>query len=157
MRWYALKMPPGTTEDMTLFMSTRLLDVANSKIKLIDSKRNMEGADRRYLALSHCWGPVPIIRTMRNNYDKHNDQLLPEELSKAFREAIHVTLKLGFRYIWIDSLCIIQDDSSDWAVEAATICDVYQYAALNCNSSCSKRRCGMLHGEGGTIESPLSH
>lgn len=86
-------------EDMTPSMPTRLLGVADNKIKLIDSKRDMEGTDRRYLALSHCWGPVPIIRTMRNKYNKHSDQILPEELSKTFGEAIQVTRKLGFRYI----------------------------------------------------------
>ncbi|KAF3002886.1 hypothetical protein E8E13_001043 [Curvularia kusanoi] len=56
--------------------------------------------------------------------------ILWETLSKTFREAIHTTRKLGFRYIWIDSLCIIQDDDNDWSVEAATMCDVYQHAAL---------------------------
>ncbi|KAF2633498.1 HET-domain-containing protein, partial [Macroventuria anomochaeta] len=117
-------------EDSIPFLPTRLLDVGNDTIKLVESDEITNFADRRFLALSHCWGLVPIIRTLRNNYDKHRDRIPPEELSKTFREAIHTTRKLGFRYIWIDSMCIIQDSSTDWATEAATMCDVYQYATL---------------------------
>jgi hypothetical protein len=53
---------PGNVKS---FMPTRLLDVANNAIKLIDSKRYAVAVDRRCLALSHCWGPFPIIRTYR--------------------------------------------------------------------------------------------
>lgn len=135
------------------FLPTRLLDVANSTIRLIESKDIVDENSRRYLALSHCWGLVPIIRTLKDNYDKHKIQISEEDLSKTFKEAIHATRKLEFRYIWIDSMCIIQDDSDDWAKEAATMCDVYQFATLTLAAAhapggdvgCFKPRDGLLN------------
>ena len=112
-------------------MPTRLLDVSNNAVRLIESKHEVgDGADRSFVALSHCWGLIPIIRTLTSNYDEHRKGIVPERLSKTFREAVHATRKLGYRYIWIDSLCIKQDDGDDWAAEAATMCDVYQHATL---------------------------
>jgi hypothetical protein len=125
------KCRPLAAKDVATFVPTRLLDIGNGSIRLIESKYEMEAtADRSYVALSHCWGLVPIIRTLKENYAEHRKRIAPERLSKTFREAIHATRKLGYRYIWIDSLCIIQDDGDDWAEEAATMCDVYQSAIL---------------------------
>jgi hypothetical protein len=119
-------MPEGSIP----FLPTRVLDVANDSIKLIESKDVVDAKNRRYLALSHCWGLIPIIRTLKDNYDKHKSRISECELSKTFKEAVLATRKLGFQYIWIDSMCIIQDDIDDWAKEAATMCNVYQYATL---------------------------
>lgn len=51
-------------------------------------------------------------------------------MPKTFIDAIIVTRYLGLRYIWIDSLCICQDDDQDWARESARMCDVYSNAHL---------------------------
>ena len=113
------------------FVPTRLLDVSNNGVRLIESTSEIgKTGDRSYIALSHCWGLFPIIRTLKENHKQHTEAVPWEELSKTFREAIHTTRKLGFRFIWIDSMCIIQDDKDDWATEAATMCDVYQHAVL---------------------------
>jgi hypothetical protein len=119
------------TGGLSTFLPTRLIDVSNNNTKLVESKTNVGKCDdRRYLALSHCWGLVPIIRTLKDNYDSHKEGIPSASLSKTFREAIHATRKLGFRYIWIDSMCIVQDDNDDWAAEAATMCNVYQHATV---------------------------
>ena len=52
-------------------------------------------------------------------------------LPKTFRDAIYITQKLGVKYLWIDSLCIIQDSVEDWRQEAATMGRVYQNALCN--------------------------
>lgn len=73
-----------------------------------------------YAALSHCWG-VPSkrpIRTLKENMAKHRDRIRFEDLSRTFQEAIQVTRGLQLPYIWIDSLCIVQDDGEDWEREA---------------------------------------
>lgn len=116
----------------TPFVPTRLIDVSNDVVRLIESENDIKGdnADRRYVALSHCWGLIPIIRTLIANYKDHQRNIDPVRLSKTFRDAVHATRKLGFRYVWIDSLCIIQDSKSDWEAEAATMCDVYRNATL---------------------------
>ncbi|KAH9876663.1 hypothetical protein J1614_003795 [Plenodomus biglobosus] len=125
------KCRPPMSADAASFLPTRLLDVSNDDIRLIETAHEIQkDADRNFIALSHCWGLVTIIRTLKDNYEEHRRRIAPERLSKTFREAIHATRKLGYRYIWIDSLCIKQDDGADWAAEAATMCDVYQRAVL---------------------------
>lgn len=125
------KCRPQDSGQSSSFVPTRLLDVSNSEVRLIETKSEIgETGDRSYIALSHCWGSFPIIRTLKENYRQHTEAVPWENLSKTFREAIHTTRKLGFRFIWIDSMCIVQDDNDDWAAEAATMCDVYQHSVF---------------------------
>jgi hypothetical protein len=48
-----------------------------------------------------------------------------EQLTKTMQEAMKTTLRLGYQYLWIDSLCIIQDSRADWDREAAVMDQVY--------------------------------
>jgi len=48
-----------------------------------------------------------------------------DDLSNTFRDAVRITRELGGRYLWIDSLCIIQDNEDDWAREAKVMAKVY--------------------------------
>jgi hypothetical protein len=80
-----------------------------------------------YTTLSHCWGPPenrPITTTKANLKDRMT-LISMNELSNTFRDAVRITRELGERYLWIDSLCIIQDDGDDWAREAALMAEVY--------------------------------
>lgn len=73
-----------------------------------------------YCTLSHCWGKAKFLRlTLRNLADLMNGFSV-ESLPLTFRDAIQVVQRLKIRYIWIDSLCIIQegDDGRDWREEA---------------------------------------
>ena len=51
-------------------------------------------------------------------------------LPQTFRDAIHITRKLGYQYIWIDSLCILQDDQEDWTHESSTMVGIYSNSVL---------------------------
>ncbi|MCJ1318297.1 hypothetical protein MMC15_003625 [Xylographa vitiligo] len=81
-----------------------------------------------FVALSHCWGKLLIIRTTRENYQDHLSRVSFDSLPKTFQDAVRLTLYLGQKYMWIDSLCIVQDDQSDWANEAAKMGDIYENA-----------------------------
>ena len=81
-----------------------------------------------YAALSHCWGISPIIKTTKASFDTFTKCIETEKLSRVFRDAVSVTRGLGLRYLWIDSLCIIQDDAGDWKAEAANMAQVYSRA-----------------------------
>lgn len=97
-------------------MPTRVLDVASddTKIYLIVSQ-NTQQADGRYIALSHCWGAVgtPFI-TAKSNIQRWMDGIDRRMLPKTFQDAVIVARSLGVRYLWIYSLCIIQQDLEDW-------------------------------------------
>jgi hypothetical protein len=58
-----------------------------------------------------------------------------DQLPKTFRETILITRKLGLKYLWIDSLCIIQDDSHDWEIESAKMSSVYKNSYVTISST----------------------
>jgi hypothetical protein len=53
-----------------------------------------------------------------------------DSFTKTFRDAITVARRLEVRYLWIDCVCIIQDDKRDWQKQAAKMCDVYSQSSL---------------------------
>lgn len=87
------------------------------------------GLDHRYIALSHCWGdPKRIPKTTRTNIALHQENITSNILSKTFQDAVKVTRELGIRFLWIDSLCILQDVPQDFEEECARMHLVYQQA-----------------------------
>lgn len=67
-------------------------------------------------------------------------------MPKTFRDAIAISKELGIQYIWIDSLCIIQDSASDWAYEAARMASVYLGALVTIAAVWgSNGTCGCFH------------
>lgn len=82
-----------------------------------------------YIALSHRWssGSLNVVTTQANL--QHMVEEIPQSrLPRTYLDAFEITRNLGVRYIWIDALCIIQDDRHDWQVESAKMCDVYRGA-----------------------------
>ena len=76
------------------------------KIRLIQDHRDPV----KYIALSHCWGTEQNFTTKKATLEKRMDEIAWNELPKTYRDAVKVARKLHIRYIWIDSLCIVQDD-----------------------------------------------
>ncbi|KAK1622821.1 heterokaryon incompatibility protein-domain-containing protein [Colletotrichum phormii] len=68
------------------------------------------------------------IRLTKDRYHSYTHRITWSSLPQGYRDAIGLTRKLGIRYIWIDSLCIIQDDKDDWRAEAARMASVFQGA-----------------------------
>lgn len=88
-----------------------------------------------YLSLSHCWGDFKFVTTTRNNLSQFESRLPVESLSQTMQDALLVTLEMGFNYVWIDSLCIIQDDAEDWTKEASRMGEIYRNASCNISAS----------------------
>ena len=130
--WVAdcVKNHPMCKNDSRSFVPTRLLDVAafanSDDIRLV--RLDLKPSPTRYVALSHCWGPTtqpPPITTTTSTLENRMDRIKFIHLSNTFQDAVKLAKQLGQRYLWIDSLCIIQDDKDDWATEAATMAAVY--------------------------------
>lgn len=81
-------------------LPSRLVEVSNHGAKVCNTNGKM-GA---YVALSHCWGLNPIIRTEKASLADRMVDIPWNALSKTFQDAIMFTWKLGYKYIWIDSL-----------------------------------------------------
>lgn len=113
------------------WIPTRLVDVGSSDDlqfpRLYITAQKDRGMD--YMTLSHCWGKIHAFRLTRSNYDQMQRELAGSEIPPTFLHAIQVCRSLGCRYLWIDSLCIIQDDREDWEREAILMSAVYQNSA----------------------------
>ncbi|KFY29082.1 hypothetical protein V493_02567 [Pseudogymnoascus sp. VKM F-4281 (FW-2241)] len=78
-----------------------------------------------YATMSHCWGSHMPLRLISSNIAELQKQIPMSQLSKSFKDAFLITQRLGLNYIWIDSLCIVQDSAADWERESASMSEVY--------------------------------
>lgn len=88
-----------------------------------------------YVTLSHLWGDNQIFKLQQSNIEELRQSIRLNQLPRVFQDAMYVSIELGISYIWIDSLCIIQDSKEDWVCESGRMGDVYQYAACNIAAS----------------------
>ena len=95
------------------------------------------GLAGEYVALTYRWGGASMSKTLTSNLDNHRKAVPLAGLSKTIRDAIKVTRDLGYEYLWVDSLCIIQDSKEDWAQEASRMATVYSNADLTISASAS--------------------
>ena len=123
----------GTNTDPAL--PSRVLDVSGleslNEVVLVETN----GRLGKYLALSHCWGGTSQFRTLRHNLEDRKKGFAVNNIPATFRDAIRLTRLLGFQYLWIDSLCIIQDDVADWEVESAKMGRLYRHAHITIAAS----------------------
>ncbi|KAJ4249874.1 hypothetical protein NW762_012219 [Fusarium torreyae] len=120
-------------------LPTRVLDLSGSadvpsnpsdiNIRL---RENHDGELGTYTALSYCWGADPKLhfKTTQENLEERKKGIDFFSLPLTHREAILATLYLGIRYLWIDSMCIIQDSHQDWEDESAKMASVFSNAHL---------------------------
>ncbi|EDU41514.1 tol protein [Pyrenophora tritici-repentis Pt-1C-BFP] len=79
----------------------------------------------------HRWHNIAVPRLLTSNLEELRKRLDVASFPPTFRDAIEATIRLGFRYIWIDALCIIQDDVQNWKQGAASMAMVYRNAVCN--------------------------
>lgn len=75
------------------------------------------------------------MRTLKENIHQFKVKFSWQDIPQTFRDAIDFTRRLGLNYIWIDSLCIVQDDPLDWQREAAQMASIYQHAYATLTAS----------------------
>ncbi|EPE32322.1 putative tol protein [Glarea lozoyensis ATCC 20868] len=108
----------------------RVLDVGSgtSPIRIYHPAENEKA---EYATLSYCWGSgVEHITTTTSNLSEYM-VALPRDLPKTILDAIEVCQKICVRYLWIDALCIIQDDESDKLDQIATMGSIYKSSFIS--------------------------
>ncbi|KAF5580305.1 tol [Fusarium subglutinans] len=89
-----------------------------------------------YAALSHCWGAT-VKSELREDNGETTKTILIETLDPNFRDAVDITYKLGIKYLWIDSLCIMQR-TKEWEEESGDMGLVYARAKVVISATASK-------------------
>lgn len=112
-------------------LPTRVLNIAASEEAFDLRLQVNKGQQGSYVTLSHCWGEGSKLKlTKRNMLDFQRD--IPfDELPPTFQDAVRLTASLGQRYLWIDALCILQDDQEDWRREAESMGSVFETAVFS--------------------------
>lgn len=111
------------------FVPTRLIDVHTSK--LADANQLQLEGRLDYACLSHCWGGLePACITKQGSLDRNLLGIPSHLIPKTFADAFQVTSMLGLQYLWINSLCIIQDSQEDWERESAMMAQISSDAAI---------------------------
>jgi hypothetical protein len=114
----------------SLPLPTRVLDVGIPESPSA-TLHISNGEYGQWVTLSHCWGKFHPATTTAENLNSQCNGILVSTLPKTFQGAITITRKLRYRYLWIDSLCIIQDSILDWERESVKMNTVYANAVLN--------------------------
>ncbi|ESA42070.1 TOL [Neurospora crassa OR74A] len=122
----------------------RFLDVGcmGSRTVKLTETTGMDFQKQRYMTLSHCWGDSVPARLLLNNYASRLKGFALDELPRTFQDAILLTQRLNVQFLWIDSLCIIQDSPDDWVAESAKMHFVYQNTHLNLAAAVSPNSSG---------------
>lgn len=88
------------------------------------------GRPGKYLTLSYCWGWTQKGKLMTANLEAYKQCLPVDKLSRTIRDAVTVTRALGFRNLWVDALCIIQDSDPDKKSQLPLMGSIYQDSAI---------------------------
>lgn len=108
----------------------------NLNVQLVETGGKMEG---KYACLSCCWGfpsqENQIGQTLCKNIEQYKEAIPLQELPNTIVDALRLCCKLGFEFLWVDRLCIVQDrdtitGTDDWKIEASKMCDYYSKSAL---------------------------
>lgn len=97
-------------------------------MRLTELRDNMSPGS--YCALSYCWGGEQEFKTTTSNIQSYKRMMSVEALPQTIQDAIRVARAMGFQFLWVDSLCIIQDNRTDMANELAKMADIYAGAGL---------------------------
>ena len=115
------------------FLPRRLIDVGDP-LKCISprlvSSTGLKMHPLRYATLSHCWGTLQPLRTTKATEEAYRQEIRLKCLPKTFLDALFLSASLGIQYLWIDCLCIVQDDELEWQQQAAQMADIYKGSSL---------------------------
>ncbi|KAI9150807.1 hypothetical protein HJFPF1_10584 [Paramyrothecium foliicola] len=111
---------------------TRLLWIGEGDLRLVlpRDREHPPGIRFPYAAFSYCWGDHVPLKTEKATLTDRMRGIPMDALPAAFKDVVTIARALGIGYIWIDALCIVQDDAEDWRKEAAKMADVYRKAVF---------------------------
>ncbi|KAJ0115138.1 hypothetical protein J7T55_001547 [Diaporthe amygdali] len=122
-------------EDDVPLLPSRVLDITSDSVKLVTPAPSTPG---RYAALSYCWGSAGNLTTTLDNINERRAGIVWDDLPNLIQDVIQIIRRLGIGYLWVDALCIIQNDSADWRAESSKMGDTYGSAYLTIAADAAK-------------------
>lgn len=123
---------------------TRILELTGPgsvRLRVVDSASSGKA---HYACLSHCWGGIKVLCLTRSRLKSFQKGIPWSSMPPTFRDALGVVHLLGLRFLWIDSLCIFQDDAEDWLLEGSKMSDIYSQSSITLAASSSPNPNGGL-------------
>ena len=108
-------------------LPTRTIELQPGEPPRVSTNR---GARSTYAALSYCWGTSEVLKLTKKELINFQTRLPLESMPRTIYESLEVTRNLDIKHLWVDSLCIVQDDDEDWEHEAKKMGNVYQNATV---------------------------
>jgi hypothetical protein len=115
---------------------TRLVSIVGDSPRLILTSDCHDTP--RYATLSHSWGNHEITKLTSDAVNSFMEVIPLENLPPTFKDAIRIARKLSLEYLWIDSLCIIQDSEEDWQIESSLMNSVYGGSTITIAASSAR-------------------
>lgn len=135
------KAHPECPDPLECPLPTRVLhigsEVQDPSLVRIHETRGEIGT---YIALSYCWGAPQPVRLMDDTYERLTsmDGFDLRTLPQTIQDAIHVTRSLGLSYLWVDALCIIQQNPEDMTHELGVMASIYKNAYITISAASAK-------------------
>lgn len=105
----------------TGFVPTRLLELgADGAVRLVKTNR-VSAKYNTWVSLSYVWGGEQHWKTTLDRLDTYKERIPVNDLPQTISDALTVCRYLGVSYLWVDSLCIVQDDPEDMSNELPTM------------------------------------
>lgn len=122
-------------------LPSRILDLESNGTQLRDAIRLQcitSDCKADYFTLSYRWAQSDPFTTTKENLADHCREIRFYDLPRTLQDAVIVTREMGVRYLWIDALCIVQDDLSDWAKESELMGEIYKNSLCTITAHCAK-------------------
>ncbi|KAF1949035.1 HET-domain-containing protein [Byssothecium circinans] len=133
----------------------RVLDVSSRESELVKLVA-LGGVYAPYIALSYCWGSSKSnISTTSTTIADHMRGIPTNALPRVFKDVLAICRAINIRYLWIDSLCIIQDSQEDWELESAKMATIYSNSHLTiAASACVDPQASLFSDRWTTVRDP---
>ena len=114
---------------------SRLIDVTSPGRPKLVLKDDIPVSSMVYVTISHRWGDSRMPNLLRENIEAMKYEIVMESLPPVFRDAIQFCSRLRVKYLWIDALCLIQDDEADCKSEIQKMGGIYANAYCNLSAT----------------------
>lgn len=155
--WECQQSHPECSTNVKHAMPKRVIDVG-----LHDPRSprvyESQAESGQWATLSHCWGKTVTTKLTLATYKERMQGISMAVLPQNFRDAIIITRMLGIQYLWIDSLCIIQDSPEDWLQESAMMGEIYKNSLITIAATNAKEStAGFLNKRQAEVRCDLQH